>query len=192
MNAVGIEAKPIWLKRILSERFFTSRPSKVQLPSTPEPVFSNGKRVLVVDDDAVVRLVTSNALRSKGYEVVTAADCSEAIGAVAQAKPDIVLLDLHFPPDVACGAPSWDGLRLMSWLRGLQNVKGARFIVITGSDSEECQQKAVRAGVAGYLCKPLNYDRLLDAIKSALELSTANDGSKTGCRPDQYSVSKTE
>jgi CheY-like chemotaxis protein len=126
-----------------------------------------------VDDDAVVRLAISGLLRKKGYEVVTAADCSEAIGAIAQGKPEVILVDLTFPPDISLGGTfSWDGLCLMSWLRGLKNAKGTRFIVITSSDSEEHRKRAQALGVAGFFRKPINPERLVETIAS--ELSDAS------------------
>jgi CheY-like chemotaxis protein len=122
--------------------------------------------VLIVDDDAVVRMVASRVLQNKGCEVVTAGDCSAAIGAIGQARPDVVLLDLDFPPDIASGGGvSWDGLHLMSWLRGLQNARGIRFIIITNSGDEQSRQRALAAGIAGFFQKPINYECLLQVIE---------------------------
>jgi CheY-like chemotaxis protein len=130
----------------------------------------NGKRVLIVDDDPVVRLALSGVLRNAGYEIATAADCSEAIGAVGQGCPDVILVDLNFAPDVAFGGGvSWDGLGLMRWLQGLKNAKTARFIVITSSDSEDCRQRVAKAGAAGFFRKPIDHHRLLETIRGQLD-----------------------
>jgi CheY-like chemotaxis protein len=139
------------------------------------------KRVLIVDDDAVVRLVTSRVLRNKGYEVVTAADCSEAIAAIGEGRPDIILLDLNFPADIASGGRiSWDGVDLMFWLRRLKNARGARFIIITNGSSQQCLERALAAGVVGYFPKPINHERLVELIDRELkpgsgELSNTSD-----------------
>jgi len=63
-------------------------------------------------------------------------------------------------------------LRLMSWLQGLKNAKGVRFIVITCSDSEEDRQRAVAAGVAGFFRKPIDHKSLIEAIERALSLAS--------------------
>jgi CheY-like chemotaxis protein len=175
MNAAVFDTCIMGVKKVMPQWLLASRRTRIPVSLAQKPVLPSGKRVLVVDDDAVVRLATSTILRNRGFEVVTAADCSEAIGAVAEGRPDIILLDLTFPPDVSCGGTvSWDGLGLMRWLLGLKNAKGSRFIVITGSDSEEYQQRALRAGVSGFLRKPFDQECLLDTISQALNQAPGN------------------
>ena len=165
MKAALLEKGRVGFKRFLPEWLFASgRPTPTSHPK--ERILSSGKRVLIVDDDGVVRLVASRVLRNKGYEVVTAADCSAAIAAIGEARPDVILLDLDFPPDIASGAGiSWDGLDLMFWLRGLQNAKGSQFIIITNSGDEQQRRSALAAGAVGFFQKPINYDRLTAAIE---------------------------
>jgi CheY-like chemotaxis protein len=170
MKAVSFETGRIGFKRILQKILFASVPQQTPTSCTTERTLSLGKRVLIVDDDAVVRLVTSRVLRSKGYEVVTAADCSAAIAAVGEGRPHAILLDLEFPPDIASGGGiSWTGLHLMAWLRGLQNARGARFIIITNSSSEQSRERALAAGVVGFFQKPIDYECLVAAIDPELK-----------------------
>jgi CheY-like chemotaxis protein len=155
-------------KRFLLEWWFASNSRQTHLDTPGSP--STGKRVLIVDDDAVVRLVTSRVLRNRGYEVMTAADCSEAIAAIAESRPDIILLDLNFPADIASGGGiSWDGLDLMFWLRRLKNTRGARFIIITNSDSQQRLHSALDAGAVGFFHKPINHERLVELIDRELK-----------------------
>jgi two-component system, NtrC family, nitrogen regulation response regulator NtrX len=133
-------------------------------------ILSLGKLVLIVDDDAVVRLVTSRVLQNKGYEVMTAADCSEAIAAIGERRPDMILLDLNFPADIASGGRiCWDGLDLMFWLRRLKNARSARFIIITNNGSQQCLESALAAGVVGFFQKPINHERLVELIDRQLK-----------------------
>ena len=133
-------------------------------------ILSLGKLVLIVDDDAVVRLVTSRVLQNKGYEVITATDCSEAIAAIGERRPDMILLDLNFPADIASGGGiSWDGLDLMFWLRRLKNARSARFIIITNGSSQQCLERALAAGVVGFFHKPINHERLVELIDQQLK-----------------------
>jgi CheY-like chemotaxis protein len=143
------------------------RPGEVK---EPEPEERSGRRVLIVDDDAVVLKTTSHKLAAAGYEVVTAIDGSEAINAIGAAKPDLILLDLDFPPDVANGGRNgWDGFKLMSWLRGLRNTQGTRFIIITGSsDPVEAERRAMASGAAGFFQKPLDFRRLIALLDREL------------------------
>ncbi|MGH7967651.1 MAG: response regulator, partial [Limisphaerales bacterium] len=100
--------------------------------TTPEQtsVASAGLRILIIDDDEVMLAATSMRLTRAGCSVAVAKDGSEAIGAIGRQSPDFILLDLNFPPDVSNGGlVSWDGFRIMYWLRGLENVQSARFII---------------------------------------------------------------
>ena len=77
----------------------------------------NPKKVLIVDDDAVLIRGLSNVLGGAGYHVLAAEDGAGAVSAVRQEKPDLVVLDIHFPPDVAHGGGvPWDGFLIMNWL----------------------------------------------------------------------------
>ena len=132
------------------------------------------KTILVIDDDAVILKTTSWKLQAAGYGVAVATDGPSAIGAISEEKPDLVLLDLDFPPDVAHGGmPAWDGFRLMFWLRSMSNIEASRFIIITSSDSLEFEKRALAAGAVGFFRKPLEYDRLLAVIENELNKGAA-------------------
>src|SRR5512140_2242592 len=142
-------------KRIKVEApHFTPAPEALSMfLETPQ----KGDRVLIVDDDKVIQQALGAALRRGGYCVSVASDCSEAISMVADLRPDFILLDLSFPPDIGAGGiAAWDGLQLLHWLKGLQNVQKARFIIISASDSPELKRRAQEMGAMGFLTKPLD------------------------------------
>src|SRR5258708_40169911 len=86
------------------------------------------KKILVVDDNVVIQKMLSMKLKISGYDVVIAADGGEAVSAVRTQKPDLVLLDISFPPDVAHGGGvAWDGFLIMDWMR---RIDGAAHIPI--------------------------------------------------------------
>ena len=62
---------------------------------------NKGKKILVVDDNEVILKTLSLKLGSAGYSVVTAIDGSAAVACARREKPDLILLDISFPPDVA-------------------------------------------------------------------------------------------
>lgn len=133
-----------------------------------------GKKILIVDDDAVILKTLSMILKSAGYEVVTATDGSEAIGVMRDDAPDLMLVDVCLPP----GLPiSWDGFQVAQWLRA---VNGAiPTIVISGADKPEYAQQAAATGAHAFIAKPINNQLLLDTIASVL---ARNHESKTAAK----------
>ena len=103
-----------------------------------QPAASCLKKILIVDDDAVIIKTTSAKLKSNGYQVITAMDAAEAVSAVRQNRPDLILLDISFPPDVAHGGSvDWDGLKIMAWLQRIDEAKNIPVIIISGGDPEK-------------------------------------------------------
>lgn len=139
-------------------------------PPLPAPVVApNPYKILVVDDDAVILKTLSLKLTAHGYTVVTATDASSAIGAVRDERPDLVVLDLDFPPDIANGGRvTWDGFQIMSWLRGLQESQGIPFIILTGSEADSDEQRARTNRAVGFFRKPARPDELLRTIAEVL------------------------
>ena len=127
----------------------------------------NGKRVLVVDDDAVILKVLSMKLRGAGYEVLVADDGAAAVSSARQARPDVVLLDITFPPDIG-GGVVWDGFLILGWLRRLEEVANTPVIIISGSDSPEVRTRAQAAGAFAFCPKPLDWPLLRATLEQAL------------------------
>ncbi len=129
----------------------------------------SSKKVLIVDDSIVVQKTLSMELKSSGYQVILAPDGGTAVSAVRLEKPDLILLDIGFPPDVGHGGGvPWDGFLIMNWLGRLDEAKGIPIVIITGSDSEEYRQRALAAGAVGYFRKPINNDELLALVHEIL------------------------
>lgn len=125
------------------------------------------KKILIIDDDPVILLALSNALKSGGYQVVTAADGGEAISKVRDEQPDMLLVDVCLPLDmVGCGALGWDGFQVARWIRNLNHK--APSIMMSSTDKPEYHQRAADAGAHGFLAKPISKGLLLAAIASIL------------------------
>jgi CheY-like chemotaxis protein len=140
------------------------------VPADTEATQANvqGKRVLIVDDDPVFLRATVMGLQSAGFQVRTATDSSEAIAALGEQPADAVVMDINFQPDVCNGGMgSWDGFQTMAWLRGNPAATGARFIVVSNSDSAADRQRAKQLGAVAYFQKPLDLARLLAAVNGA-------------------------
>src|SRR2546430_950096 len=116
----------------------------------------NRKKILIVDDSAIIAKTLSITLNASGYDVLTAQDGSEAVGIVRREKPDLILLDLSFPPDVEHGGGiAWDGFLIVDWLKRIDEAKQVPFIIITGEDPEKFKDRALAAGAAGFFTKPI-------------------------------------
>ncbi|MDY0340109.1 MAG: sigma-54 dependent transcriptional regulator [Coriobacteriia bacterium] len=116
------------------------------------------ERVLIADDEKNMRWVLSQALVAEGYEVVEAADGKEALTAVAELEPGIMILDHKMP------AP--DGMEVLRRLR----AKGYRFpiIMLTAHGNVQTAVEAMKAGASEYLTKPFDLDELKLSIEKAL------------------------
>jgi CheY-like chemotaxis protein len=153
-----------------------AQPFRAALPT--EGGSMRPRRILVIDDSIVFLKAISNKLRSYGYEVLTAVDGSAAVSMVRQAKPDLILLDLNFPPDVAHGGGvAWNGLLILNWLRRMHEAQNTPVIVITGGEVEECHDQCMAAGVLGLFLKPVDHEALIAAIEDALKNHAPDDAS---------------
>ena len=139
----------------------------------PQPqaqaVKSIGKRVLIVHDSPIILKTLSNRLRAEGYEVLTASDGSKAVSTVRQQRPDLILLDINFPPDVGHGGGvAWDGFLILGWLRRMDEAVSTPVIVITGEDPNRHKNRCLAAGVLGFYQKPIDCEALLASMQSIL------------------------
>ena len=131
-----------------------------------DPPPPGARRILVVDDDPVVRKATEIKLRNHRYAVLTACDGPSAIQAVRTEKPDLILLDLSFPPDVTV---TWDGLGILSWIHRMDSAKGVPVFIVTSERSADLEQRALAGGASGFYQKPVNYEALLALIELRLK-----------------------
>jgi len=111
-------------------------------------------RALIVDDDVGFRLGLADAVRREGLEVVTASSLAEARRELADAVPDVVLLDL--------GLPDQNGMELLPELEALPETPDV--ILVTGQATVETAVEALRRGVADYLTKPIDFARVKMAL----------------------------
>ena len=120
------------------------------------------KKILVVDDEEIVRYSLVNILRTQGYEVDEVPSAEEALEVFREKKYHLVLTDLV--------------LEGMGGLELLENVKVVSpktlVIVITGYGSIKTAVTALRLGVYDYLLKPCDEDELIIRVRRALEMQS--------------------
>jgi CheY-like chemotaxis protein len=125
------------------------------------------KKILVVDDNEVVLKTVSLRLQGCGYQTITALDGTEAVAAARKESPDLILLDISFPPDVT--GVQWDGFRIMDWFHRLDPSKKIPVIVISGLEDVKNKERATASGAVAFFNKPINHDDLLKVVRATLE-----------------------
>jgi two-component system response regulator MprA len=115
-------------------------------------------RVLVVDDDADVRDSLRRSLRFEGYTVSTAADGQQALAAVGDEQPDVVVLDLQMPV--------LDGLETCRRLRA--QGQDVPVLMLTARDGTRDRVTGLDAGADDYLPKPFALEELLARLRAML------------------------
>jgi len=121
-------------------------------------------RILVADDDPVIRRLLGSILVRGGYEVLYAPDGEAAWSMLQEQSVDLLISD-HSMPGLT-------GLDLLRHIRATPSCASLPVIMITGTGCDDAiAQDAVRAGVSGFLSKLLNPDILLPAVARALHLT---------------------
>jgi two-component system response regulator MprA len=133
-------------------------------------------RVLVVDDEPALRDALESSLAFEGYEVLTASDGLEALDAVAEQQPDLVLLDIMMP--------RMDGLTAVRRLRGRGDT--VPVLMLTARDAVGDRVTGLDVGADDYLAKPFELDELLARVRALLRRSAI--ASATGSTADADEV----
>jgi len=112
------------------------------------------KRILVVDDEEIVRLSCIRTLKPGGYEVEAVDDAYEALSILRERHFDIIVTDFKMP--------DMDGVEFIDMLR--RTSPSSRVLLVTGFATEEVKEQAEAMG-ASYLAKPFSPSELKEAIE---------------------------
>ena len=116
--------------------------------------------ILVVDDSVTVRKVTSRILRRQGYRVLTAKDGIEALKALQDEIPAVILLDIEMP--------RMDGFEVATRVRASDELSNIPIIMITSRTGDKHRQRAMELGVDHYMGKPYQEEHLLETLDELL------------------------
>ncbi|MEM9615996.1 MAG: response regulator transcription factor [Actinomycetota bacterium] len=112
-------------------------------------------RVVLVDDHSVVRAGVRAELEGTVRIVAEAADVMEAIGVIADHKPDVVVCDVHLPDGTAADV-----------IRGVvDRGVNTKFLALSVSDAAEDVIDVIRTGARGYVTKTIDGDELIEAVQ---------------------------
>jgi len=122
-------------------------------------------RVLIVDDEPNIRDLLATSLRFAGYEIQTAANGAQAVAAVTESEPDIILLDVMLP--------DMNGFSVTKKLRssGIQ----APILFLTARDEVEDKITGLTVGGDDYLTKPFSLDEVVARIQAILRRTKTVD-----------------
>jgi CheY-like chemotaxis protein len=132
------------------------------------------RTILLVDSNAGFLNTLSTTLCGAGYQVLTAVDGSEAVSAARSSMPDLIILDLFYPPDVGHGGGvPWDGFLILDWIKRMADFSKTRVIFTTTGDPAQYAQRARSAGACGLFQKGPDMSQLLGVVHRFLGEPTA-------------------
>jgi len=119
------------------------------------------ERILLAEDDRILRKAGETALRKRGYDVVAAVDGEEALAKAREDPPDLVLLDVMMP--------KVHGFDVLRGLKGDPRLRDIPVIMLTNLEQPSDMQRASDGGAFGYLVKSnLDLDDLIAKVAEAL------------------------
>jgi two-component system chemotaxis response regulator CheY len=119
------------------------------------------KKILVVDDSAIVRNVHSVILKSAGFEVVEAKNGAEAYEKALSDHFDLLIVDIN--------TPEMDGFSLCEKIRKNRNYKNIPILIVSTEAEQEDKIKGFKAGANLYLVKPVKSETLIQNINMLLK-----------------------
>ena len=125
------------------------------------------KRILIVDDEPAIREMVAFALAKAGYAPVHAGDAGEALLAIAERVPDLILLDWMLP--------GTSGVELARRLRREGLTRDVPVIMLTARGEENDRVAGLESGVDDYVVKPFSARELLARIRAVLRRSGEDD-----------------
>lgn len=118
-----------------------------------------GKRILIVDDAAFMRMMIKDIVSKNGYEVVGEAQNGvQALEMYAQFKPDIVTMDITMPEK--------DGISAVKDIMAMDSA--AKVIMCSAMGQQSLVMDAIKAGARDFLVKPFKPDRVIQALDKVL------------------------
>jgi len=119
------------------------------------------KKILIIEDDTILRENTAETLELANYEAITAVNGREGIAKVRSEKPDLILCDIIMP--------ELDGYSVIQILSADPATSGIPFIFLSAKSEKEDVRKGMALGADDYLTKPLDESDMLSAIEGLLK-----------------------
>lgn len=116
--------------------------------------------ILIVEDSASMRQLASFTLKSTGHSITEAVDGMDGLNKAGSKQYDAILTDMNMP--------QMNGIDMVAKLRAQPNYKTTPIIMLTTESSAEEKQKGKSVGVTGWIVKPFQPEKLVEAFKRIL------------------------
>lgn len=123
------------------------------------------RKILLVDDDDMVRELVAATLKGGAYQLLQAADGGKGLALARETKPDLIFLDVNMPV--------MDGVTVCETLKSDPDTNGIAVIMLTALGQEVDKERARRAGANGYFTKPFSPLSLLRKVDEVLGEASA-------------------
>jgi two-component system, OmpR family, phosphate regulon response regulator PhoB len=117
-------------------------------------------KILIVEDDPDIRTLLATRLKEAGYESAFASEAVTALAIARKEQPDLILLDF--------GLPGGTALVVLERMRSIASLASVPVIVVSARDPATHEEPVVAAGARAFVRKPIDFDELLTAVRSAL------------------------
>jgi two-component system, OmpR family, alkaline phosphatase synthesis response regulator PhoP len=131
-------------------------------------VNSNGKKILIADDEPDILEIISYNLTKEGYEVITAKNGNEAIEKAKQYSPDLIILDVMMPYK--------NGVEVCAILRAQTSFEHTLIIFLTAMSDEASQIKGLEIGADDYVNKPISPKVLTSRVNALFRRIVKEEG----------------
>jgi CheY-like chemotaxis protein len=138
-----------------------SEKTPIQHESNKKEVAGRGRRILLVEDNDVNMMVTSDYLTMKGYEVIQAFNGIEAIQLSKKSSPELILMDIQMP--------DMDGIETIKRLRAAPEFSTVKIIALTALAMPGDRERCLEAGANEYMSKPVSLKELVEVIGNLLQ-----------------------
>ena len=118
------------------------------------------RTILVVEDYEDVRGMLKILLEYEDFHVLEAATGAEALTAIKNERPDVILMDLALP--------GFDGFETIRRIRKIDGFQNTPIVVLTAYSGQSTYETALRAGTNYFMAKPIDFDELADLLKHIL------------------------
>lgn len=155
-RANGVEPVSVWARNFKAQ----IETPLAETRALTERIREIHPTVLVVDDDEMTKVLLSQALEGAPYELLFAADGTDALRELRRVRPDAILMDIRLP--------GFDGVAITRRLKASPQLAGIPVIMMTGDARREALISSMAAGATDFVVKPFTRDGLLAKLEKVL------------------------
>jgi two-component system chemotaxis response regulator CheY len=118
-------------------------------------------KILIVEDSRSMRRIVRSALESDGYQVAESEDGRQALNALREVAPHLIITDVNMP--------EVDGISLVREIRRLPSFRFTPVLILTTESGEDMKENGRAAGATGWIVKPFDPDQLRQVVAHVLK-----------------------